>query len=592
VILWTRISGTTASLVTVDWQVALDVDFKNIVASGSTETSPERDYTVKIDPELPRAGTTYYYRFNALGTWSMIGRTRTTPHEASQVRLAVVSCSSIWSGYFNAYNIIAGMNDIDAVIHLGDYIYNEPDPDELRNMPLDPMNSVAPDSLEAVRQRYRYFRQDPFLQKAHQQHPWVIVWDNHDIENRASKADNIRAFHEWVPLRSPNPNDPAIIYRSLKFGNLADLIMLDTRHIGRGTLSNATGQPSILGDAQFDWLTDEIKQSRATWRIIGNQVLMAPWKIATKVLSPINWDGFDADRRRVLGYLKDSGTENTLVITGDAHLSFAANLDIDGSPVAVEFLPTSVTRGNLDEQVKDAFESIAALGFEAATRLFNPHIKYFESRSHGFGLVDLKEGGATLEFWYVPHEELSDQCRFGHSVFVPIATQRISKSPAVATSGPRLGQQAPVPSTLYNFSTEIGGTGGSYFDDCEVLPPTARLKSISLSSGLRIDGIALSYQNDLVIHHGGSGGSDQTLVLEPGEYIRRVVAAVGKHRTTVSIHYLRIETSRGQIVSGGVQTPHTMDFTAPPGYHIVGFRGRAGLEVDKLGAIFAPDFEN
>ncbi|MBM4252302.1 MAG: hypothetical protein FJ146_10050 [Deltaproteobacteria bacterium] len=589
VIIWTRISGIKAAQVSVEWQVSHDLGFSQIVASGLTETSADRDYTVKVDAALPRPGTTYFYRFKANGTWSMVGRTRTAPLVTDQVRLAVVSCSSIWSGYFNAYNVIAGRNDIDAVIHLGDYTYNVPDPDELRNMPQDPLNAVNPDSLEAVRQRYRYFRSDPFLQGAHQQHPWVIVWDNHDIENNASRADNIRAFHEWTPIRSPDPQDPNLIYRSLKFGDLADLVMLDTRHIGRGRMSAATGQISLLGDNQFDWLTNKLSESKATWRIIGNQVLMAPWKIATKVLCPINWDGYEADRARVLQHLKDSGIQNTLVVTGDLHLSIAADLAIDGEPVAVEFLPTSVTRGNLDEQVKGAFENVAAMGFEAATRLFNPHIKYFESRSHGFGIVDLRDSGATLEFWYVPHEELSTECRLGHSMFVASGAQRITGSVNTATTGPQMSEQAPSPTRLYDFSTEVGGTGGHYFDDAEQLPIDARIKQVTLRSGLRIDGMSVQYHDGLLLHRGGQGGSDQTMALEPGEYIRRVLVGVGKHGKTISIHHLRLETSHGQTLSGGIPTPHTIEFIAPSGYHIAGFRGRAGIELDKLGPIFAPD---
>ncbi len=590
VIIWTRISGTQESHTAVDWQVANDIEFTSIVASGRTETSADLDYTVKVDAELPNAGTTYYYRFRAHGIWSMIGRTKTAPAVTDQVRLVIASCSSIWSGYFNSYRIISQMNDIDAVVHLGDYTYNEPDPDELRNMPRNPLNAVNPDSLETIRQRYRYYRKDPFLQRAHQQHPWVIVWDNHDIENHATKADNVRAFHEWVPIRSPEPSNHNIIYRRLKFGNLLDLVMLDTRHIGRGSKSDATGDISLLGDVQFDWLKEQLTESKSTWRVLGNQVLMAPWQIAGKILSLVNWDGYPNERRRLLEHLRDIGIQNTLVATGDAHLSFAANLDVDGAPVAVEFLPTSITRGNLDEQVKGALESIAAKAFETATRVFNPHVKYFESRSHGFGLINLTVDAATLEFWYVPHEELSNQRVLGHSVVVASGAQQISGVEKLATSGRLFGQQAPSANCLYQFDAELGGSGGSYFDDTEALPLTARLSKVGLRSGARVDSISLCYQDGPTLTHGGMGGTSQVLELAPDEYVRRVIAAAGKHKKTISVHYLRIETSHGQVIEGGVSTTHIIEFVAPTGYHIAGFRGRSGDELDKIGAIFAPDF--
>ncbi|MDQ3234033.1 MAG: alkaline phosphatase D family protein [Pseudobdellovibrionaceae bacterium] len=435
VILWTHVTGDGSTSVNVRWQAALDLAFTQIVAEGDTSTTAEQDFTVKVDALLPYSGTTYYYRFSAMNCWSMIGRTRTAPSTMSNIRLALVSCSSIWSGYFNTYEALARRSDMDAILHVGDYIYDFVDEDEQRNMPSDPVNTQNPDTLAAVRQRYRYYRRDPFLRHAHQQHPGIIVWDNHDIDHAAGKADSIRAFHEWVPIRSPEYWNHDLVYRRLSFGPMLDLIMLDTRHIGRDAISHETGQLTLLGDQQFQWLKNQLTESQAHWRILGNQVLMAPCKILGKPISESMWDGYPADRQRVLQVLVDHGIKNTLIATGDAHLSFAANLEWGGRAAAVEILPSSVTRGNLDEQVKGILGAIAKGGFAAVIKLFNPHIRYFESTRHGYGIIDLKEEGAHLEFWYVPHEELSQDQEMAQAIDVASGQQRITQEKSSKSEG-------------------------------------------------------------------------------------------------------------------------------------------------------------
>ena len=589
VIIWTRVSGEAPS-VPVRWQVALDPEFCNIVAEGDGSAAASRDYTVKIDAVLPLPNTTYYYRFHALDCWSMVGRTRTAPIDRQNIRLAIVSCSSIWSGYFNAYEALARRNDIHAIVHLGDYVYDVPDPDEMRNIPSDSINLSNPNSLEAIRQRYRYYRKDPFLRHAHQQHPWVVVWDNHDIENNAGKAASIQAFHEWIPIRSPAPEDESRIYRCLSFGGMVDLIMLDTRHIGRDSISVATGKKSILGDTQFDWLSDELQKSTAHWRIIGNQVLLAPCKIFGRTISKRLWDGFPADRERVLRTLGDLSISNTLVVSGDAHLSFAANLSVDHKPVAVEFLPTSVNRGNLDEQVKKAFQGIAALGFHAAVKAFNPHIRYFDSTAHGYGIVDLRDEGANLEFWYLPYIDITLDQTMAYAAYVANGQQRITAERTGVSTGLSCGVPATREPKLYQSSIELGGTGGGYFDDLEHLALTARLTGLKLRCGGRVDAITACYADGSSLTHGGPGGEEQVLQLRDEEYVRQVYIGAGRYRGMVSVHYLKFVTSHGRVLEGGKNSGKNLQFVADSGRHIVGFRGRSGQELDKIGPIFAPDF--
>lgn len=591
VILWTRVTGDGSDRVPMRWQAALDSGFEKIVAEGEAEARAENDFTVHVDAFLPYPATTYYYRFQALNCWSMIGRTRTAPADLQNLRLALVSCSSIWSGYFNAYEALAQRNDIDAIIHVGDYIYDFLDEDEQRNMPADPVNASNPDTLEGVRQRYRYYRKDAFLRHAHQQHPWIIVWDNHDIDHRAGRDASIRAFHEWVPLRRPEAGQDHIIYRRLSFGPMLDLIMLDTRHVGRDSMSLETGSRSILGDQQFHWLKNQLIESQARWRILGNQVLLASCKILGRPISEKMWDGFPADRERLLKVLTENGITNTLVATGDAHLSFAANLEVDGRAAGVEILPSSVTRGNLDEQVKGILGTIAKGGFAAAVKLFNPHIRYFESTSHGYGIMDLKEEGATLEFWYVPHEELSQEQVMAKAIYVASGQQRITREDAPASEGRKRASPAPQEPKLYQSPGEVGGQGGEYFDDAERLGLNSRLMRIRVRSGDRVDALAVDYDDGLFVTHGGNGGSEQILELNSGEYLRRMTVSVGQRKGTTTVHYLKLTTSQGRVLEAGKKTASTMDYAAEPGRHIAGFRGRAGRELDKLGPIFAPDFE-
>jgi alkaline phosphatase D len=592
VILWTRVTGDGTSPVQVRWQVSLDASFMQLVAEGETEALAEHDFTVKVDALLPYAATSYYYRFFALDCWSMVGRTRTAPREMQNIRLALVSCSSIWSGYFNAYEALARRNDIDAILHVGDYIYDFVDEDEQRNMPADPINSSNPETLEAVRQRYRFYRKDPFLRHAHQQHPWLIVWDNHDIDHRAGREASLRAFHEWQPIRSPDPGNQNLIHRRLSFGPMLDLIMLDTRHIGRNSESRETGARSILGDEQFHWLKSQLVQSQAHWRILGNQVLMAPCKILGQPISGNMWDGYAADRERVLRVLVEHGIANTLVATGDAHLSFGANLVMDGQAAAVEFLPSSVTRGNLDEQVKGILGSVAKGGFAAAIKLFNSHIRYFESTRHGYGLMDLTQNAATLEFWYVPHEELGQEQELGRALQVDSGRQSITKENVPASEGRKRASPAPAEPRLYQSPGEVGGQGGAYFDDAERLHFKSRLVGLRVRSGDRIDAITAIYEDGCFLQHGGGGGREQTLDLDSGEYVRRLTLGVGKRKNSLSIHYMKLSTSQGRILEAGKRPAATMDFVAGPGRHIIGFRGRAGEEIDKLGPIFAPDFNS
>jgi alkaline phosphatase D len=255
VILWTRVTPPPGRReVPVSYEIAADQGFSRIVGRGMQVTSGARDFTVKIDAAGLRSGATYFYRFTALGEASPIGRTRTLPKDTTRVRLAVASCSNLPWGYFNAYRRIAERQDLDAVLHLGDYLY------EYKNARYGdgtafgriPMPDKEITTLEDYRTRHAQYKSDPDLQDAHRLHPWITVWDDHEFTNNAWRdgAQNhnpeegegpwearrdaaIQSYLEWMPIREDRMSRQGRTYRSFAFGTLADVVMLDTRYIGR-----------------------------------------------------------------------------------------------------------------------------------------------------------------------------------------------------------------------------------------------------------------------------------------------------------------------------------------------------------------------
>lgn len=454
VILWTRVTPEqdTAEEIAVSWQVATDPQLSEIVANGVTTTDPDQDYTVKVDPHLPTAGSTYYYQFSALGKKSLIGRTRTAPStEVEQLRFAVASCSSIYSGYMNGYDRIADRNDLDLVLHCGDYIYDYPDEDERHRIPQDSIDAEPPTNLIEARRRYGFYRLDPALRRAHQQHPWVTVWDNHDLTPDNTDEELAwaqQAFHEWMPIRSPQLNNPAYIYRKVALGGLVDIICID-RHLARDPVIGSSADPEVifndeiddenrthLGATQLDWFLSTLSDSNAKWRIIVNQVMIAQlnaigFKDDPNVdrpnlndgglpLNPGQWDGYPAERRKIFQHLRNENINNNLFVTGDMHMSFACDLVEDpynpevydkhsgSGSVGVEFMPTSISRGNIDEELGVEAGTLAAVAAASLSGLVNPHIKYADFIEHGYGIVNVTAEKTSLEFWYTPIRHLTE----------------------------------------------------------------------------------------------------------------------------------------------------------------------------------------
>lgn len=338
VIIWTRLTPSASQDLDVTWEMASDDQFTRIVKSGSFTTNAARDFTVKVDVTGLSASTVYFYRFTYGTARSATGRTKTLPiGTVSQVKLAVFTCSNYPAGYFNVYAEVAKLNDIDAAIHLGDYIYEyqrdgyaSQDAASLNRL-VDPKNEII--TLTDYRSRYAQYRTDGDLQAMHAALPLIAIWDDHEFANdawtggaenhdpategpfSARRAAALQAYNEWMPIRLPDATKNDRIYRSFDFGNLVSLHMLDTRLIGREQQLSYTNYISasgafdavkfttdisnparqLMGAEQTSWLQSQLGKSTATWQILGQQVLMARMNIpAPLVLQAINFSDYTA----------------------------------------------------------------------------------------------------------------------------------------------------------------------------------------------------------------------------------------------------------------------------------------------------------
>lgn len=423
VILWTRVTpenGPGPQI--VEWKIAKDTSFTVAVQGGVVLTDDTRDYTVKVDPAGLDPNTTYYYQFYAQNKRSVIGRTRTAPEgDCDSLRFAVVSCANYEAGYFNVFRVLKERNDFDAILGLGDYIYEYEEggyaPNATANRHWEPTNETI--TLLDYRARYSTYRLDDDLRDLHQQFPMIVIWDDHESANdswmngaenhqanegswAARKAAAKQAFFEWLPIRVTGTNDAYQIFRTLPYGDLIDLIMLDTRLHGReeqagttGNVVNATSR-QLLGTDQFTWLGNRLSQSTSQWKIIGQQVMMAPLTVLGVAINGDQWDGYPAERNRVFNHISTYGINNVVVLTGDIHSSWANDLPGPGynsngsGSVGVEYVTPSVTSPGINIP-----------GGASAIMASNSHIKYAELSSHGFVILDVNKVRCQGDWYYV-----------------------------------------------------------------------------------------------------------------------------------------------------------------------------------------------
>lgn len=435
VVIWTRVSPESpesTDVVEVFWEMALDQDFQKRTAADTVTTNAARDFTVKVEVQDLKWGRTYYYRFATQGRWSPVGRTRLAPmgNQASELRFGVSLGSGFAWGYYHGFRHLAARADLDAVLHLGDYYY------EYGNFP-GVVRAVEPPwealSLTDYRIRLSQARRDPDLQACHRQHPFIYIWDDHETANNswvggAENHDPVaegpwedriaaarQALFEWIPIRD-NPSQQ--FYRAFEYGDLADVVMLDTRLEGRqeqlepsaGFFSpDDAGLPDrIMSATQEGWLLDQLTNDPGKWKIIGNQVAISIWQYSVDPLTHFNadqWHGYPGSRGRLVGFLRDNDISNVVFVSGDFHTSWAMDVTVgDGSynpetqegSVAVEFVAPAISSGAPWPEL----ETIAAQ---------SPHVRYAETTRRGYLVLDVQADKVQSDWYLLDGVEQGDQ---------------------------------------------------------------------------------------------------------------------------------------------------------------------------------------
>ena len=440
VIIWTKVTPEDSiPEIEVNYEMATDKDFENVISSGSMSTNPDKGYTVKIDVRSLEPATTYFYRFKSLDTYSITGRTKTAPKNgAEELKLAIVSCSNYEFGPFNGYGAIADREDLDVVLHLGDYIYEygaRGYGDTTTGRFHEPPHEIL--SISDYRTRYAQYRLDKDLREAHQNHPFITIWDDHEIANDSYKdgAQNHQAdegdymtrkeiarkvYYEWLPVRESEN-----LYRAFNYGDLADLIMLDERLAGRVAPVDSVDDPNIantertmLGGEQMEWFQKRLTESKAQWKIIGNQVIFSylNWGFPTFDINLDSWDGYPAERTQIIDLIRSNSLEDIVFVTGDTHSSWALEVTEDAfgdykknGAVAVEFGTTSINSGNSNDRAGATDEAIIAHEEKIIGSSINPQLKYTNLRDHGYLELTLSNDEAKATWYYTPDKRLASR---------------------------------------------------------------------------------------------------------------------------------------------------------------------------------------
>jgi len=473
VLLWTRVTPSPDAVpgsglgadIPVIWEMAEDKAFSRVAARGTAVARAGTDHTVKADVRGLRPATTYWFRFTAApggpegghGVVSPVGRTRTAPAAGASVpgiRFGVVSCANWEAGWFSPYRHLAARADLDAVLHLGDYIYEYasgayPTQDTVVR-PHAPLHEIL--TLADYRLRHGTYRTDADLQALHAAHPVIAIWDDHEFANDAwsGGAENHtpgtegpwaarvaaakQAYFEWMPVRA---STEGTVYRRLSFGSLAELHLLDLRgfrseqaSIGDGAVDGP--ERSITGRAQLDWLKAGLTASDARWKLVGTSVMISPvafGALPAHLLAPLagllglpaeglavnvdQWDGYTDDRKELISHLRDHAVTDTVFLTGDIHMAWANDVPVKAATyplsasAATEFVVTSVTSDNLDDILRVAPGTVSAVA-TAAVRAANRHVKWIDMDSHGYGVLDVTAERSQMDY-YVVSDKTSEE---------------------------------------------------------------------------------------------------------------------------------------------------------------------------------------
>jgi alkaline phosphatase D len=416
VVLWTRLAprplepggGMGTDPVVVEWQIAEDENMQRVLQRGTATATADWAHSVHVEVNGLRADRWYWYQFKVGAEVSPLGRTRTMPPVGSQperLRFAFASCQKYQSGFYTAYEHMA-REDLDLIVHLGDYIYEGERTKadlEARAFPAEELHE-----LDDYRIRYAIYKRDPALQAAHAMAPWIVTWDDHEVSNDYAadhcehpdkfppaaflrrRASGYQAYFEHQPLRrSALPHGPdMLLYRRLNFGRLVDFHVLDTRQYrtiqpqGGGLKPDSPilldPKGTIMGEQQRTWLHDGLVKSPAAWNSIAQQVLFARVdRIAgPEVGLPMDkWAGYEFERRRLMRHFKDAAVRNPVVLTGDIHNNWANEIPTDpnnpdSASIATEFVGTSIsTSGDGGEKTATSDQIVAE----------NPCVKFFNN---------------------------------------------------------------------------------------------------------------------------------------------------------------------------------------------------------------------
>lgn len=491
VIIWTRAlpdDEVTHSSLTVSFEIATDENFTNITNNGEATVTGDTDFTLKVDAQNLTAQTEYYYRFSSNGVTSPVGNTKTLPElsaNVDQVKLAVMSCSNYPTGFFNVYAEANTINDLDAVLHLGDYIYEYKSGEyatenaERLGRQLADDNDVELIELVDYRKRYALYRSDPDLQSLHQMVSFIVVPDDHEVANdtyingaenhddategdfNTRKLNALQAYFEWLPIRPATENDQETLYRHFQWGNLVNLIMLDTRLIGRSEQLPGLDDPvwypggifdvaafqaalfdstrTMLGADQLAWLTNAMSSSNSLWQVLGQQVLMGRMNLPIEILTPgadpavvlpelvaiklriqandptvtpeeearlaaapynlDAWDGYGYEREQILE-IANNLNKNLVVLAGDTHNAWANNLrKLNGDSVGVEFATASVTSPGLEDFL--GLDLAGAIGFEQSLQILVDDLQYTNFFDRGLMITTFTADSAVAEWRFV-----------------------------------------------------------------------------------------------------------------------------------------------------------------------------------------------
>ena len=434
--LWTRVSDITKSA-KLDLEVATDKNFRHVIEAAKVKADSKRDFTVHAQVKGLDAATEYFYRFDTGDKSSKVGKFRTLPPADSKtpIRIGFLSCQSYEAGYYNAQAGLAKEKDLDLVLFLGDYIYER----HYYDGPADRVDTSGVNgdgnvqTLAEYRAKYRLGQSDKSLQALHAAHPFVSVWDDHEVEDNyagdqqdSAQADpslenngdprrvpfgerrknGYQAFLEAMP-RLPHKGDPNVIYGSMKLGGLVELFFTDQRQYRdpqpcmdvqlQPCADDDNPDRTMLGSTQKTWFKKALNGSKAEWKLLASQLMLMSLDASPgQHANHDGWDGYGAERKEILEGFLAAGGDNLVALTGDIHTFFAGDLGTNGEstgqPVGVELVGGSATSFGLPEELGIPSSTLAAL---AAA---DPHIKFFEFDHRGYGVVEVSKKKLKAEF--------------------------------------------------------------------------------------------------------------------------------------------------------------------------------------------------